>query len=88
MPYVILMRILYTKGILSEANPVSRRPDFHQIDKVYRLESNLWWDGNVPTLIYNGKDPALLALPTLKSLNVDDDFLSQLKGACIERRKR
>ncbi len=49
-------------------------------------------------IIYNGNDPALLALSLLETLNVDDDFLSQLKGAystCnffsegnIERRKR
>jgi hypothetical protein len=35
----------------------------------------------VPDVIYNGSDPALLALTTFQSLNVDDDFLSQLKGA-------
>jgi hypothetical protein len=46
-----------------------------------RPEDNLWWDGNVPDTIYNGSDPALLALTTFKSLNVDDDFLSHLKGA-------
>ncbi len=49
-------------------------------------------------IIYNGNDSALPALSTLESLNVDDDFLSQLKDAyssCnffsdenIERRKR
>ena len=32
-------------------------------------------------IIYNGNDPALLALPTFQSLNVDDDFLSKLKEA-------
>ena len=31
-------------------------------------------------IIYNGNDPALLALSTFQSLNVDDDFPSQLKG--------
>ncbi len=49
-------------------------------------------------IIYNGNDHALLTLSTLETLNVDYDFLSQLKGAystCIffsneniERRKR
>ena len=29
----------------------------------------------------NGNGPAILALSTLESLNVDDDFLSSLKGA-------
>ena len=29
----------------------------------------------------NGNDPSLLALSTLESSNVDDDFLSNLKGA-------
>ncbi len=35
----------------------------------------------MPNIIHNGNDPALLALSTVESLNVDDDFLSQLKGA-------
>jgi len=35
----------------------------------------------VLVIIYNGNDPALLAQTTFQSLNVDDDFLSQLKGA-------
>ena len=49
-------------------------------------------------IIYNGSDPALLALTTFEELNADGDFLSQLKGAyssCnyfsddnIDRRKR
>jgi hypothetical protein len=34
----------------------------------------------VPGIIYNGSDPALLALTTFQELNVDDDSLSQLKG--------
>jgi len=97
MPYSNEMRILYTKGILNEADPLFRRPDFLQID-LYRLEDRLWWDGNVPDIIYNGSDSPLLALTTFQLLNVDDDFLSQLKGAhssCnylsdvnISRRKR
>ncbi len=66
--------------------------------KMYSPDLNLWWEGNVPGIIYNGNDPALRALSTLETLNVDDDFLSQLKWAystCnffydvnIERRKR
>jgi hypothetical protein len=32
-------------------------------------------------IVYNGKDAALLAQVTFQSLNVDDDFWSQLKGA-------
>jgi hypothetical protein len=68
------------KGILNETSPVSRRPDFLQID-MYKLEDSPWWDGNVPDIIYNGNDPTLLALATFQSLNVDDDFLYQLKGA-------
>jgi len=59
---------------------VSRRPDFFQTD-MYRQEDSLWWDGNVPDIIYNVNDHALLTLSTFQSLNVDDDFLSQLKGA-------
>ena len=40
MPYANEMRILYRKGILNEADPVSRRPDFLQID-LYRPEGSL-----------------------------------------------
>ncbi len=80
MPYANEMRILYTKGILNEADPVSRRPDFLQLD-MYRPEDILWWDGNVPDIIYSGSEHVLLALTTFQELNVDDDFLSQLKGA-------
>jgi hypothetical protein len=69
------------KGISNEADLVSRRPDFLQID-MYKPKDSLWWDENVLDIIYNGSDPALLALTTFQSLNVDDDFLSQLKGAC------
>jgi hypothetical protein len=74
------MRILYKKGILNEAYPVSRRLEFLQID-MYRREDSLWWDGNVLGIIYNDSEPALLALTTFQSLNFDDDFMSQLKGA-------
>ncbi len=52
----------------------------------------------MPDISNNGNDHALQAQSTLEKLNVDDDFLSQLKGAysaCnffsnenIERRKR
>ena len=35
----------------------------------------------MPGIIYNGNDLALLAMTTFQTLNVDDDFLSQLKGA-------
>ncbi len=60
MPYAKFMSILYRKVILNEADPVSRRPDFHQIDKLYIPDLNLWWDGNVSDIIYNGNDPTLL----------------------------
>ncbi len=66
---------------MNQSNPVSRLPGFYPIDKLYKLDLNLWWDGNVPGITNNGNDPALLALATLETLNVDDDFLSQLKGA-------
>ena len=81
MPYANLMRILYKKGNLNEADPVSRRPDLLPIDNLYMPDENLLWDGKVPDIDTNGNVPALLALSTLKSLNDDDDFLSNLKGA-------
>jgi len=78
MPHANETRILYRKEILNEADPVSRRHDFLQID-MYRPEDSLWWDGNVPEIISNGSDPALLALTTFQSLNVDDDFLVSIE---------
>ena len=81
MPYVNLMRILYRKGILSEADPVSRRPDFLPIDNLYMPDESLLWDGKVHGIDTNGNNPALLALSTLEALKVDNDFLSILKGA-------
>jgi hypothetical protein len=50
MPYENLMRIIYMKGILNEADPVFRRPDFLSIDYLYRLDDSLWWDGEVPDI--------------------------------------
>jgi hypothetical protein len=73
------------KGILNESYPVSQRPDFIPVENMYRPNESLRWDGNVPGIIYNGNDHALLALSTLESLNVDDDFLSQLKGVYFSR---
>ena len=82
MPYANIMRILYRKGILKEADPVSRRPDFLPIDhdKLYNTQENSWWDGEVFYVIYNGSEPALLEIST-KELNVDVDFLTKLKEA-------
>jgi hypothetical protein len=47
---------------------------------MYIPKDSLWWDGNVPDIIYNGSDHVLLALTTFQELNVDDDFLSRLNG--------
>ena len=80
-PYANLMRILYRKGILNEADPVSRHPDFIPIDNMYMPDESLWWNKNVPGIDTNGNGPTLLALSTLEALNVDDDFMSNLKGA-------
>ena len=80
-PYSVLMRILYKKRILNEATPMSRRPDFLSVDNLYRPNESLMCDGNVPGIMYFRNIPALLALSTLESLNVDDEFLTNLKGA-------
>ncbi len=81
MPYANLMRILCKKEILNKTDPISRHPDFLPIDSMYRSDESLWWDGNVHDIIHNGNDLALLALSTLETLDVDDDFPTQLKGA-------
>ena len=51
LSYANLMRILYMKGILNEAEPVSRRPDFLPIDNMYMPDESLWWDEKCLTLI-------------------------------------
>ena len=81
MPYADLMCILYMQGILNEAAPVSRRPGFLSIDNLYMPDESLWWDEKVHGVDTNGNGPVLLALSTLGALNVDDHFLSNLKGA-------
>ena len=81
MPCANLMHILYTKGILNEADPVSRCPDFLPIDNMNKPDESLWWDGKVYGIDTNGNGSALLVLSTLKALNVDEDFLPNLKGA-------
>jgi hypothetical protein len=81
MPCANLMRILYKKGFLNEAGPVSRHPDFSLVDKLRMPIESLWWDEHVPDIDTNDNNPALLALLTLEILNVGDDFLSKLKGA-------
>ena len=80
------MRILYMKEIVNEVDPVSRCPDFFPVDNMLRPYESLWWDGNVPHIDTNSNDLALFALPTLESLNIAIDFLSELKGpytSCI-----
>jgi hypothetical protein len=63
MPYANLMSILYRKGILNGADPVSRRPDIHPVELRRPDELlSLWWDGNVSEIVYNYNDPALMTL--------------------------
>ena len=81
MPYANFMRILYRKEILNEVDPMSRRPDFLLIDNMYKPDESLWWDGKVPNINTNGNVHVLLEQSTLEALNVDNDFLSNLKGA-------
>ena len=75
------MTVGLEKGILNEADSVSRRPDFLSIDTLRRSDESLWWDKNVPNIDTNGIRHALLALSALETSNVDDDFMSKLKGA-------
>ena len=58
MSYANLMRILFRKGILNEANPVPRRPDFLPIDRLYMRDGSLCWDGKVFDIDTNGSDLA------------------------------
>ena len=75
MPYANVMRIIYRKVILNEADPVSRRPNFILIESMYMPGKSLVWDKTVSEISYNGNNPASLALSTFELLNVDDDFL-------------
>ena len=83
MPPANLMRILYKKGILNEADPMSRRPDFLLVDNMRMPDERLYWDGNGPDIDTNSNDPPLLALSTLEILNINDDFLSKLKKGVL-----
>jgi hypothetical protein len=47
---------------------------------MYMPEDSLWWDGKKLDIDTNGNGPALLALSTLETLNVDDEFMPNLKG--------
>jgi hypothetical protein len=80
MSYANLMRIFYTKGILNWADPVSRLPDFLPVDNLRGPDESLYWDGNVHNIDTYGNKLALLALSTLKTCNVNNDFVSKLKG--------
>jgi len=81
MPCANLMCILYKKGILHEADLVSRHPDFLPVDNLRGPNESLWWDGNVSHADTNDNQPALLPLSTLEVSNSNDDFLSRMKGA-------
>ena len=75
-----LMRILYMNGILNEADPVCQRPDFLHAYNMYMPYESLRWDGKVHDIDTNVNGPALLTMSTLEVLNVDDDFLPNVKG--------
>ena len=84
MPFAQNISILYRKGFVNEAEPVSRRPDFLHPDDIQlrRLAEMfaLWWDCNVFDLCYQNNDTALLVL-SANNVFVDDDFLTKLKSA-------
>ena len=84
MPFAQCMSILYRKGSVNKADPISRRPDFFLRDVVHlRMPAELyalWWDGKVPDLCYQSNDASLLVL-SADMISVDDDFLTKLKNA-------
>ena len=51
MSYANLMRILCRKGIVNEADPVSRRPDFLSSDNLIRPDESLYGMEKCMTLI-------------------------------------
>jgi hypothetical protein len=68
------------KENLNEVDPVSRGPNFLPIDNMYMPYMRVF--GGIQKVIdidTHGNGLALLALSTLEALNVDDDFLSNLK---------
>ena len=84
MPFAQNMSILYRKGSVNEADPMSRRPDFfHPDDVQLRMPTKmfaLWWYGNVHDLCCKNNDTALLVL-SANIVSVDDNFLTKLKLA-------
>jgi hypothetical protein len=83
-PFAQNMSILYRKGYVNEADPLSRRPDFfHPDDVQLRMPAEmfaLWWDGHVLGLCFQNNDNVLLVLSTY-TVFVDDDYLTKLKSA-------
>jgi hypothetical protein len=66
MSFAQSMGILYRKGIVNEADPMSRRLDFFhpddaQLRKLAKMFA-LWWDGNVPDLCYQNNHIVWLVL--------------------------
>ena len=57
---------IYMKGIVNDANPVSRRPNFLPVDNLRGSDESLWWDKNVHDIDTNGNNPSFLALSTLE----------------------
>jgi hypothetical protein len=84
MPFAQNMSILYRKGSVNEADPLSRRPEFfHPDDVQLRRPAEmfaLWWDANVPDLCYQNIDTILLVLSS-DIVSVDDGFVIKLKSA-------
>jgi len=78
------MSIIYRKGMVNEADVVSRRPDFLHPDDVRMRKPfemfAIWWDGNVPDFCYQNNNTVLLVL-LADIVSVDDDFLTKLKVA-------
>jgi hypothetical protein len=84
MPFAHCMSILYRKGSVNEADVVSRRPNFSQLDDVpLRRPVDMFalgWDGKVPNLCYQSNYNVLLVL-SADNVSVDDGFLTKLKMA-------
>jgi hypothetical protein len=79
-PFVGSMTLVYRKGALNEANPLSRRPDF-----VPQATVPLFWDGGVPSdrelrrksqLMF---EDAQLNLLTVNALQLSPEFADLIR---------
>ena len=78
-PYANTLTLVYRKGSMNEADPISRRSDFCAI-----LLARSYWDGNVPEgkqVLPDamGSDVTCCAIPSVRDMVHNDNLLNQIR---------